>query len=109
ARDRDHAARSQERMVAEARGWALQEGAARHREASDDDAPVVLGKTSRRAAGRVVAAVFLALEKNDRRESSQLVRGARAGDSTTDNDHIHWSNSLDRRTNKTYHGRAIFA
>jgi hypothetical protein len=84
ARDRDHATRRQERVIAEAGGWALQEGAARDGEAPDREASIVLAETGCRASRRVIAAMPFALENDYRGEGRELAGRSGTCDTSAD-------------------------
>ena len=60
--DHQRAARRQDRLLGEAGGRRVEEGAARHRQRAHLRRAVALHEQRRRAAGRVVAGLRLALE-----------------------------------------------
>ena len=80
----DHAARRQQRMFAKAGRRMFEKGAAGDRQAAHQAAAIILGKAGGRAAGRMVAALTLAFQNDDRGELRRLVGRARAGNSSAD-------------------------
>ncbi len=71
-----------------ARARSNEEGAARHGETPHHVAAVILGKTRRRPAGGMIAALTLALEYDHRGERRHLVGGSRAGDTPADDQNV---------------------
>jgi hypothetical protein len=63
SRNGDHAARRQQRMIAESGGRMLEEGTACNRKPTDQGTAVVLGEARGRPPGGMIAAAAFALEQ----------------------------------------------
>jgi len=71
-------------MLAKTGRRMLEKGAAGNRQAADQAAAIIFGEAGGRAAGRMIAALTLAFQNDDRGELCRFVGRARAGNSSAD-------------------------